>query len=364
MSDDVEEFLAHYGVLGMKWGVRKDRRSKNTGPSQRQKRLENKIAAQKAVTAKSGVRIKEIREELNSLPKNAYAKRLGLSKELKYTRDLRNRSEARVKSLEKGRSGLTQTQKNLLIGAAAVGAVVAGGYILNKAGGVEAITSAVRRARDQARYGEMFKTKPHLARTDLKPNEVLRDVVKGINPNYARQGGMMNCRRTTFAYELRRRGYDVVATTAMFGRGQSETGLTNALIRGDRNRYASESLSSMIVRTGSARAKPIRDDRKYTALTKTVKATNELRKAIMEQPEGARGEIVFDMGRFGHSMAYERFGNTAKIFDSQKGVMYHLTEAGLDKLQSKWGVVTEMEITRLDDVDLDLEFLSRWAKSA
>ncbi len=39
----------------------------------------------------------------------------------------------------------------------------------------------------------------------------------------------MNCRRCTFAYEMRRRGYDVAATRTTNGRGQTAVGVYNAL---------------------------------------------------------------------------------------------------------------------------------------
>lgn len=39
MSDQVEDFLAHYGVKGMKWGVRSDSSSRSTSPSKRKETM-------------------------------------------------------------------------------------------------------------------------------------------------------------------------------------------------------------------------------------------------------------------------------------------------------------------------------------
>jgi hypothetical protein len=45
------------------------------------------------------------------------------------------------------------------------------------------------------------------------------------------------------------------------------------------------------------------------------------------------------------------------IFDSQKGTLYNATHM----VETKWDGFTAAEIRRLDNVDLDIGFLTRWA---
>ena len=58
MSNDVDDFLAHYGVKGMKWGVRKDLRTKSrtSAPKQRPG------FASKTITMKNGDTLKVTRD--------------------------------------------------------------------------------------------------------------------------------------------------------------------------------------------------------------------------------------------------------------------------------------------------------------
>jgi hypothetical protein len=78
---------------------------------------------------------------------------------------------------------------------------------------------------------------------------------------------------------------------------------------------------------------------------------------LAKQPNGARGEVLFKFPTFGHSMAYEVVKGVPKIFDSQKGKMYDAAT----RVESHWDGFNAAEIRRLDNVKLDLNFLSRWA---
>lgn len=178
----------------------------------------------------------------------------------------------------------------------------------------------------------------------------------------------MNCRRSTFAYELRRRGYDVVATTAVRGTGQSESGFINAITPGSKNFISTLSVTESIQRsammgvsrsgraTGDTRESPVKKILVKTA-SDAISPSRGVFDELKKQPNGARGEVLFNFSQFGHSMAYEIVNGVPHIFDSQKGVTHSLS----DTVEGKWGHFSAAEITRLDNVDLDISFLTRWA---
>jgi hypothetical protein len=75
-----------------------------------------------------------------------------------------------------------------------------------------------------------FPRDERLADKNMSADAIHSAVVKPINPNYSigHPGAFANCRRATFAYELRRRGYDVRATHTSNASGQNVIGLHNA----------------------------------------------------------------------------------------------------------------------------------------
>lgn len=367
-----ETYLEHFGKKGMRWGVVKEDKSSgekstktetSSGRSNfRERNLKvntNRYNTLNARAAKSNVRISEINTELKTLPKYS-----GKARNLRYERQMttKQRDIDLKKAAKPPSDGLTPTQKKLLIGAG-VATVMVGLSIASKRYDAEGMGAAMRRKASKLEYGDVFRPNKSFAKK-MSPDDVLANVVKGINPKYNTQGGTMNCRRTTFAYEMRRRGYDVTATLAPMGYGQNESGLVNALIKGDRNKLSGESMSAFAGNSGAVdgiRTRAVKGDkRQYTADTETVTDISKLRAALSRHPNGARGEAVFDVGPFAHSMQWEVFDGVPHIFDSQKAARYDTDDKGLRKLTEKWGSPKRMDITRLDNVDLDTDFISRW----
>jgi len=387
---ELETFLAHYGKKGMKWGVVNE---EPTGGSQRTssnplamlkahnlKVNTNRQATIKARMAKNQLRVADLNREIVGLERGKF------SLKARYQRDnlkaealgLQGQIDKDAKTAAKTpTSGMTSTQKKVLIGASVAAAIgVAAIAYYNR----DEIAGAIRLSSNKRNYGDIFKRNDALAHAG-SPDQVFDSVVKGANPAYKTFGGQMNCRRVTFAYEMRRRGYDVTATTSAVGRGQNESGLVNALIRGDRNRRTESSMSAFAMKGADAvtsiRTRAARGDiRQYDATTaalefvglrssratSAVGAASKIAESLSSQPNGARGEIAFNMRRFVHSMQYEIFDGVPHIFDSQKAAHYPVTEAGLTALINKWGDPAGAAITRLDNLDLDTNFLSQWVK--
>lgn len=387
---NVDLFLEHYGKKGMRWGVVNEElpSSKGTTSNKPLSKLQvhnlevntKQRNMAKARLAKSTIRMSELSKELDALNKGPLSLKSAIRKD-----DVRTELSAYKSQVKRDKkvaekdptTGMTATQKKVLIGASVAAAVgVAAIAYYNR----DEIAGFARISANKSNYGDVFKRNEIFAKAST-PEDVLKSVVKGANPEYNTFGGQMNCRRVTFAYEMRRRGYDVTATTSAVGRGQNETGLVNALIRGDRNRRSESSMSAFAMKgvdaVSSIRTRAAKgDNRVYEATTdalefvglRSARSTNaaaaagKIAASLGSQPSGARGEIAFNMRQFIHSMQYEVFDGVPHIFDSQKAAHYPVTEAGLTALINKWGSPAGAAITRLDNLDLDVNFLSQWVK--
>lgn len=176
-QEDIDAYLAHYGVMGMRWGVRKHE------------------------PTSSG--------ESNST-------------------DIKSKKS----------KGLSRNQKIVIAGAAFVGTALLayGAYKAVDAGVHMQLLQRGEAFILGAKDGIPWKKNEKLADQTLTPDQIMDTVVKRINPNYSRTEGRNNCRRATFAYELSRRGYDVKATQTMHGGGSTTKGLFDALTKPDKQK--------------------------------------------------------------------------------------------------------------------------------
>jgi hypothetical protein len=392
------EALEHYGVKGMKWGERKEydphprdatgkvatkpAESKATPPllSARKQAKVDKFMQRSDVL---DTRISEFRVANEALATSqsrgkAYAK---------YTNDqailnLEAQKRQAVRDAEAVQKGkLTRKQKQIVVGAVVVGGLI--GYSMYAKGQQSGALNSWKLMGQARLRGE---TNPFAINEKLKGSmsaeKLLKDIAKPVNPNYSKPGGKMNCRRCTYAYELRRRGFDVHATTSAVGWGQSESGVVNALTTDGKDFFRNTSLSTTVrekgisaLAPGDKRAVPgakiVLENlthpaptvseilkRGSSAVPDTLSSSKKVLDELAKQPNGARGEVMFKFPNFGHSMAYEIVDGVPHIFDSQKGTLYN---SATKMVESKWDGFTGAEIRRLDNLDLDMNFLSRWA---
>jgi hypothetical protein len=366
-----QDALLHYGVKGMRWGVTNE--DGPAGPSRSEKKQAKrdvKAAELRGRAAKVDIQIKELDSEISKYPPGT-----GIRNTLKRNEltNIRTQTVAQrdvlaktATAVEQGR--MTPNQKKLLIAGAIGGGLVLAAYGGSKFQSGEAqVMIAKGKARLRGKpFG--FDKNDHYANART-PDEVLA-MSQGINPGFRSPGGAMNCRRCTMTYELRRRGFNVDATTSSIGYGQSESGLINALTPGQRNINSGMSMSRNVVAGLGIRGKAGGDTRKNPAETYShadAKDREGFLALLRQQPDGARGEAVFNFGAFGHSLAYERFGDQTFIFDTQKGKRYSVDKPEeYNEFLSKWGWdrVSDVAVTRLDNRDLDTTFLARWSTNS
>ena len=128
----------------------------------------------------------------------------------------------------------------------------------------------------------------------------IKDAIAGANPNYAKNSPYsVNCQRCVQAYELRRRGYNVIAKPFP--------------AKGNAINYGSE----CFIQPGTY---------KYAYQAYTMNQTGAaVKKAIESAPNGARFSVYVQWkrayGGSAHVFIAEKIGNTVHYFDPQNGSM-------------------------------------------
>ncbi len=205
-TKELDDFLAHYGVMGMKWGVRNDE-TLGRGQVSAEKQAKRDAKAQKYVNRAS--RTQTAINQLQAKKPRGYFDRKRIRSDLE---ELVKQRDQALNDAERKRQGkLSSGQKKAIIGGSIVAGLIAAKVIHDTAQSGD-LNRISERVKALAR-GEKFSYKiDNNLRDILDPNEVFEKVVKEVNPDFGDIGTKMNCRRATFAYEMRRRGYDVQAT--------------------------------------------------------------------------------------------------------------------------------------------------------
>lgn len=360
MIIDEAVYLEHFGVKGQRWGVRNE-----------DKQGRRDARAQKFTTKAEGFQ-KQI-DTLNNRTSTNSFQRHRINKQ---TKDLGEKKAQALLDAEAKRQGkLSHRQKTVVKGAVAAGVILAayGTYSMSQSGETNRI--AMRGKAFLSGNGvATFKKDARLAAPDMTPEAIMAGVVRPINPDYGKIGTKMNCRRATFAYEMRRRGYDVAATKTTNGRGQNIAGLINAettgkdLIGPNKSNIAAHLFKEQ--RRGG-----------WTPLTKAIDEGKTLGKhnivsgdeggstlshsifrTLAKQPNGSRGELgVTWQAGGGHSLAYEIIKGKPVIFDTQSGKMF---SDDIDLASGFASHISTAAFSRLDNVQLNQSFLMRWMKNA
>lgn len=358
MTDSFE----HHGIKGQHWHVRR-----NLHPHG-DKQARREANAQKFVQ-KSDVLSKKIGELEAKPPQRLHQKFFEGDRNVRIS-ELRKQQDQANRDAEAKRQGhLSKAQKHALIGAAVVGGVLATSYGLEKLDSGE-LRQAVNSGR-AAITGKQFEFKQaEELKGNWNPEMINSLIVKDINPGYAEKalGANMNCRRCTFAYELRRRGYDVAATRTPTARGQNAGGILNAITTefpDISDQELSKRLTEGILNLNdSYRKDPI--TRHLTTITqrggglRSIKDASSIFTRLALEPERSRGELAVMWGAGGgHSMAYEIVKGVPYIFDTQTGNYYGDAATFLKNMPD----IASSSFTRLDNVNLDPNFLQRWVKN-
>lgn len=319
------EVLAHHGVKGMKWGVRRT-------PEQ----LGHRRSSRKTVSGKSdntsvgfgGVRLYKFATRKAFEAGNHISDKLeegGNSEAAAATRSaVKKLNYIPIPDLNIGAEVAAGVTAALVMPINPVGGAALGGLAgvamarrLKNAGRSIGRTASYKLERDAAPVDE--KTGLRKKQKNLTSEEDS----KRVNPMYgdALKGSKNNCMACSMAYDMRRRGYEVRAKKINFG-----------LLNSDMQKYYKDSVYS-----GDMRPRHALD-------------------ALKSEPDGSRGAVTvkWTMGG-GHSMGYEVHNGEVTIIDSQSSKRY--SEKAF-RAKAVLGVTT-MGYTRLDNCTPDIEALKR-----
>jgi hypothetical protein len=336
--------LLHYGVKGMRWGVRRSEEELGRAREKRAQKYEKKAAKID----------KEIARIQSSKHYTASSKKTLTNAQM----SVKTQALEDAKAAREGR--LTSDQKRMLKGAAVVGGIVlvVGAYSMQQSGEANRLRM---KGKALIEGGDVLKKKPELG-GKMSVSELMTNVVVPVNPDYGSPGANMNCRRCTFTYEMRRRGYDVTSTKTLMAHGQSYLGLDAATAPGTKPPKATGVFATLAkAAVGKRNASKAAMGENAISGTAGLDMNDNIFKALRKMPDGARGELGVTWAAGGaHSIAWEIVGGKPVIFDTQVGMKF-TSSSDFAKYGS---AIKEAAFTRLDNRPLNDEFLLRWMKNA
>lgn len=347
-----QDALAHYGKIGMRWGIR------NSGRPAGEKKINVKKAERHERDAD---RAQKAIDDILAKPATKWSfVQNSRDNQVAQLTEIRNVQSKAAEAVREGR--MTDGQRKAVIGLAVAGGLLA-------AYGTYKYVDSGQFTQHKTKAIE-WKQNKSLSKKFKNEDDIFNEVVKPINPGFGAIGTKMNCRRCTFAYELRRRGYDVRANRSSGATGQNAAGVHNAITPGAKIKTGRFGLiynmmkedsggptSQIIAKTWGE--KTVDGVTGFGTETAYDRAT-AIFSALGTHPNGARGElgVGWTFGG-GHSMAWEIVNNRPVIFDAQVGKTFS-TPATFERFAEN---VTAAGHTRLDNVELNHEYLKRWAQN-
>lgn len=349
------DFISHYGVLGMKWGVRRYQNYDGSLTAAGRSRLKGDGIKYGSTT---GTKYYDNKDE-DSQSLSAAKLDVGIGAII-------------------AAGGVGTTAIGMLTGNPAVasgGAFLATiGMRKMTIGGIE--LAAVGGSTIYANSKEKKFIKEREANTNvdkktglkLKNREMTqKEDMARVNPGYmsANANTKNNCSSCAVTYDLRRRGYDVTAQKAITGvdYGFIKNIYKNAKYEEATGGMAHSEIESLFKsRANTSRTK---ENTRYESVGVGNKAKKEMNAnadaIINKQPTGSRGyiSVTWDKMYSGHALAYEKTETGFLIIDAQTNKTYK----SFEELSRKTGGMSNISIARTDNLKLNTGELKEVCKS-
>ena len=308
----VDEFLAHHGIKGQRWGVR-------NGPPYPLKAGDHSASEKKAnwrssLSNKVGGGTSATSKARNYMtPSEKKQDRMKALSEALISAGVGTVVAASTITAFADASGVPVTPKMLAPAVIAAGLAATTPYIRHT------IASKKEKAAEEWRSNAPLdkKTGLHLKTENLTEKEDAQRINPGFKNMY--RDTKNNCTMCSAAYDLRRRGYDVVAQ-------KSPTG------------YEPENSFEKWYK--GAKQKRIKID---------PYAHMQVENMLSKEPEGSRGALVlYSSFGGGHAVAYEITDGKINVIDGQCGKTYDVTN--VDRL-AQWGGLSHVGYYRLDNLE-------------
>lgn len=323
-------YLVHHGIKGMKWGKRNGP-PYPLGESQKSLRERKHLGFEQKgpSTVKSA----------SSTGKNPSAKsegRLTHREKLiaKYKEQGMSQKEAEAAAEKR-----ISMEKKVAIGAAiAVGAVAA--YAAYKYVGGQRTGDAFGRLRLSTKMNlesQLMRKQFEASDFDMQINDDLRKINReGVLGHSFLLGRKVNCTSCSMAYEMRRRGYDVVAGKRLL------SGRSNEQVE----KFFQNGKFNQLVTTAKIDNFGLDITGNNPPLNRRAELLKQAEQALLSQGEGARGMLHGHYyGGGGHSIAYEVHNGRVHFVDGQIGRQYKDASEAI-------GLMTDIDFMRTDNLAL------------
>lgn len=322
-----QKSLAHHGVKGQRWGVRRYQNYDGT-----------RKAAAKSNSKKSSHDFKDTSASKSN--RGDMVKAMLGSYGLTAVSALGNAALLGAGHISPGLMLLSVSSIATSVGTTA-------GLIAGDVANAQANKKEKQFAEERAQNPIDKKTGFHKKTTDMTPDEDM----ERVNPGYTNwdQNTKNNCTLCTMAFELRRRGYDVQANKAT--EGYDAEALVKDWFTGSKPKSVDGSISDSEVYDNYINGKRMDRAQKTKMINNTIES-------IEKQPNGSRGmlSVTWDGVTFGHAMSYANEDGKLVIYDTQANQKYTGNEARqyLDK-------TSQIYVTRLDNCQINTKYIKEVA---